>query len=387
MAAFLLSASLVGALPAGAQLSGRDCDNTSLGALPLTDLGSGEYQGFEGGLYPGGSNDIPPSHLEAGLEAAAAIQPLDAAGNPSPSGKIGLMSLGVSNTRQEFVTFIELVAESDTINPALVVVNGAQGGRDVDSWQPGGSPWQVAENRLQEAGITPPQVQAMWIKVPEVRLEGTFPDHARGYVDKLQLVLAEVQIRYPNVKVAYLSSRTYGGYGSTRNPEPFAYENGFGVKWTIEQQLEAAPGYTAGEKIPWIAWGPYLWADGVGDDGEEGGVPGRSDGLEWVCQDFVGDGIHPATTGRDKVAQMLWDHLSQDPTAKAWFLDTPPSTTTEGATPTETSPPTTETTLSPPTAPAPVVSTGQVVLAAVALAVIVGVTVGIVVVMRRRRLP
>ena len=58
---------------------------------------------------------------------------------------------------------------------------------------------------------------------------------------------------------------------------------------------------------PWIAWGPYLWADGL---------RGRSDGLVWACADFMEDGVHPSASGRDKVAKMLLDFLHTDPTAR-----------------------------------------------------------------------
>jgi hypothetical protein len=50
------------------------------------------YQGFEGGLYPGGENVPPPAHLKAGLRQAKSIVPLDADGKPSPDGKIVLLS-------------------------------------------------------------------------------------------------------------------------------------------------------------------------------------------------------------------------------------------------------------------------------------------------------
>ncbi len=66
-------------------------------ASPLCDLGSGTYLGFTGGLYPGGSNEIPPGHLAAGLTRAATIRPLDRSGNPDSSGKIVLLSVGMSN--------------------------------------------------------------------------------------------------------------------------------------------------------------------------------------------------------------------------------------------------------------------------------------------------
>lgn len=71
--------------------------------IPLTDMGPGDsYLGFEGGLFPGGSNVMPEVHAAAGLERANRIQPLDVNGNPDPNGKIVLMSVGMSNTAIEF---------------------------------------------------------------------------------------------------------------------------------------------------------------------------------------------------------------------------------------------------------------------------------------------
>src|SRR5690349_2763314 len=39
----------------------------SIDLTPLTDLGSGEYLGFAGGLYPDGKNSRPFAHEEAGV--------------------------------------------------------------------------------------------------------------------------------------------------------------------------------------------------------------------------------------------------------------------------------------------------------------------------------
>lgn len=65
-------------------------------------------------------------------------------------------------------------------------------------------------------------------------------------------------------------------------------------------------------KAPWMAWGPYLWADGM--------TP-RSDGLTYACSDFnSSDGTHPAPGGaQNKVAQLLLDFFKSDSTAKPWF--------------------------------------------------------------------
>lgn len=73
--------------------------------------------------------------------------------------------------------------------------------------------------------------------------------------------------RFPNLQLAYLSSRIQGGYATTNlNPEPYAYESGFAVKRVIETQLGGSlphPSSGGTAVAPWISWGPYLWADGL----------------------------------------------------------------------------------------------------------------------------
>jgi hypothetical protein len=63
--------------------------------------------------------------------------------------------------------------------------------------------------------------------------------------------------------------------------------------------------------VPRLAWGPYLWADGV---------RARADGLTWVRGDLGPDGTHPDTAGRQKVARMLLEFLKTEATARPWFL-------------------------------------------------------------------
>src|SRR5947209_452873 len=73
------------------------------GLVPLTDLGPGmSYQGFDGGLYGQGSNQPPTGLLNAALGEAAAIQPLNRSGGLSPGGRIGVIAIGQSTTRQWF---------------------------------------------------------------------------------------------------------------------------------------------------------------------------------------------------------------------------------------------------------------------------------------------
>ena len=72
------------------------------GFTPLSDMGASTYLGFGGGLYENGTNSVPVDHAAAGAAHAAAVQPLDANGAPSASGKIVLLSIGMSNTTQEW---------------------------------------------------------------------------------------------------------------------------------------------------------------------------------------------------------------------------------------------------------------------------------------------
>src|SRR2546427_1617246 len=77
----------------------------AVGSTPINDLGSGLYLGqYAGGLYPGGSNIMPGAHAAVGLARAGAVGPLDVNGNPSPSGKSVLVSIGMSNTTQEWLS-------------------------------------------------------------------------------------------------------------------------------------------------------------------------------------------------------------------------------------------------------------------------------------------
>ncbi len=162
------------------------------------------------------------------------------------------------------------------------------------------------------------QVQAVWIKQATIRPLLPFPDEAkllqRYLVDTVH-VLAD---RFPNLRLAYFSSRIYAGYAtSLLNPEPHAYESGFAVKWLIADQIEGDPDLSYDRerglaRSPWLAWGPYLWADGT---------KGRSDGLKYAVTDLRSDdGTHPSATGMQIVATQLLDFFSSDPTTRPWFM-------------------------------------------------------------------
>jgi hypothetical protein len=305
----------------------QNCARTSVGLLPLTELGAGIYKGSPGGLYPGGSNTRPAAHEEAGLAAARTIRPLDSLGIPDDSGgKIVFLSIGMSNTTQEFSTFKPMADVDLAKNPHLVIVDGAQGGMTAsiisDLANPNGNGqrfWNTVDARLSAAGVVPAQVQIAWVKEADAGPTAAFPNDALTLKNELSAIARILKARFPNIRLTYCSSRIYAGYASTTlNPEPFAYQSGFAVKWLIEDQINGIADLNcnpdAGPVMaPWLAWGPYLWADGM--------TP-RGDGLTYRCSDFSpSDGTHPAAGGaREKVARILLEFLKSDSTARMWFL-------------------------------------------------------------------
>ena len=74
-------------------------------------MGPRTYQSAPGGLYPNGTNAAPAGHLSAGLALARAIGPVDAQGQPSATGRYAFISIGMSNTTQEFSTFVPMANE------------------------------------------------------------------------------------------------------------------------------------------------------------------------------------------------------------------------------------------------------------------------------------
>jgi hypothetical protein len=305
--------------------------------VPLSDLGPGTYKGFAGGLYPGGSNQMPMSHAVRGMTQARLIQPLTAQGLPGANGKYVLLSIGMSNVTQEFCAEAGTVCNPWTfsgkasVDPAvnhttLAIANGARGGQTADLWDaPDESNYtRVRDQVLAPAGLSEAQVQVVWLGAVRRSPTVALPDpNADAYILQgwLGAVVRALRIRYPNLRQIYVSSRTYAGFASTTlHPEPYAYETGFAMKWLVEAQIrqldtgviDARSGDLGPGQGAWLAWGPYFWA---GDAAHP-----RSDGLFWVRQDFEGDGTHESMLGEEKAARLLLEFFKTSPQARCWFL-------------------------------------------------------------------
>ena len=306
--------------------------------VPLTDMGSATYLGFSGGLYPGGARTPPAQHDGVGRARASTVRPLDVNGNVAAAGKYVLLSIGMSNTTQEFCssssappcdawTFVgQALADAAVEKTSLEFVNGAAGGRTASAWDSPTDPDydRIRDTRLVPRGLNERQVQIVWVKVANAGPTSSLPaGDADAYllVTQMANIARALKVRYPNVRMVFFSNRIYGGYAvTTLNPEPYAYESGFAVKWVVQAQIDQMQTGTINARAgnldyngvaPWIAWGPDLWAAGENV---------RSDGLFYTRNDLVADGTHPSQTGEQKVGRLLLDFFKGSPYTSCWFL-------------------------------------------------------------------
>ncbi len=293
------------------------------GLTPLDQMSADDrYLEQDGGLYGQGKNEPPQAHREAAERELAKIQPLDAAGQPAADGRVVLVSISMSNATQEFSRFKQIADSDPDKSPRLTIVDCAQGGQAMAEWvKPDAPPWAEAARRMERAGVTPEQVQVAWIKLANKGPRGDLETHGGKLRQDTLAVVQNAKSKFPNLRVAYLSSRIYGGYsGGALNPEPFAYESAFAARWLIQDQIEgkaelnydSSRGADQAVRAPLLLWGPYLWADGV--------APRKSDGLVWKREDLAGDGTHPSDSGRNKVAQLLLSFFKENTLAKSWFV-------------------------------------------------------------------
>lgn len=309
---------------------GANCNNISFNAtdssgplVPINDLGTKLYAGAEsGGLYANGSNVDDPTHDAYGQSLASGIQPLDSNGNPDPNGKYVLLGIGLSVTQQSLDQIVPLANLDPSKNPQLVVVNGGTGGATAGGLTSiNNNPfWEaMTQDYLPNAGVTANQVVAVWFMDVDGGPSGSFPGDMTTLQSQLETIAQNLLVFFPNVKIAYASSIYYTGYSNgvaNLDPEPYAYESGFTVKNMIQDQLAGNSNLnfdpTKGAvKAPWLAWGPYLWANGM--------LP-RSDSMTWNCHDMQSDGTHPNSGARVKVAQQVLNFWKSDATAAPWFL-------------------------------------------------------------------
>lgn len=303
----------------------KDCTNDSLGNIPLMDLGTGYFMGVQGGLYPGGSNERPASHLTDCIERVSQIQPLNAAGEPDPDGKIVMIGIGASNPMTEFQQFIEFSNDFEPVNDALSIVNVCAGGQGIQKmYDITENYWIGVYNHLEDLGLSNNQVQVVWIEQDNTNAYDTnFPSAPNALVNDFRLLLEVIRQLFPNTEICYVTARAYSGFADPSLPDvsggllyPRDYYNGWAVKFLVEKAINHIPGFESEgptANIPLVTWGSYHWTDGS---------TAREDGLYLDCElDLGPDGLHLSGQGEYKMGTQLFEFFKTDTTAKYWYYD------------------------------------------------------------------
>lgn len=222
-------------------------------------------------LYPA-ANDMPAGHRADGEAIAAGIVPLDPQGrSDSLNGEIVVVVKGFSHTKLETIAFIDSFLTGDrAVNSKFQLIDRSLPGCNLLCWSEKG------------VGEGDPQVLIVLMKhnnSTSQRSDGTprapnriFPNanskrllnHAPITKAVLKTRIRDLKIRYPNLKMIFLTNRIYGNWscGPTEYSyrEPVAFEEGFAVKWLIEDQIlrrdPECEFKVPKAGAPWLAWEP-----------------------------------------------------------------------------------------------------------------------------------
>jgi hypothetical protein len=267
-------------------------------------------QKYETGLYPGGKNDMPAPHRQAGERLAAALQPLDIDGTPSPQGKILALTVGHSNCNMYFGALQKRLQQNTSeLRPCVELLNGAVGGQQLpEIVQLQGKVWDRQKKLLEAPGCSARQVQVVFFHTTYHTWKNTaqaaprpFPQTMQAMQADLAKVLRHLVGLYPNLKIAYL---TADGFRHFTGWEPHVWQEAFAIKWLIESQIRGEAGTAfegADRALPWLEWGPYIWDNTWG-------------------RDYFTDGVHPAPKALDIFVDKYWAHFASDSVSRAWLL-------------------------------------------------------------------
>jgi len=275
-------------------------------AKALTDMHTWDrYLGqFRGLLYDnsntlsGTNNSYLSAQNTRATTAAGAVQKLNTSGSPSSSGYIVLLTIGYSNTRYYWCTatadgyqvssytstapgtcdagsFAATLVTGNSNAPnfassSVIIIDGAQGSIPSSGWSPPNvTPYTNVGTYLGYVNkitgcCTASQVEVLWIDAVDGPIgtnmfsTATLPStSADAYTLEANLgnEIRSAMYNYPNTKLAFISPREYGGGCAMAkrnpgpgcaNPEPFAYEGGFSVKWAINAQIRQMATQVAG---------------------------------------------------------------------------------------------------------------------------------------------
>ncbi|CAN5215306.1 hypothetical protein BH11BAC6_BH11BAC6_09420 [soil metagenome] len=286
--------------------------------IPLTDLGTGTYFGYAGGLYPNGENEPSGDYAQDLFEFSSAIVPLDGNGNYAPTtGKIGFISIGASTCSIMMNNLRKKIKQSPLTNPRLLMANCTGGGESVQEINDtiSNAYWRTVDRKLGQNSLLAKQVEVVYMETDDSIRNMIFParpiNTKNQYAVTMQLLLKKFQ----NLKVVYLIGRTTTFLASGKKPqnrEPGPYYNGWACKFLIEDQINGniATAYKGPDAVsPMITWGWYEWSVGYQP---------RNDGFVWT-RELTSDGLHANDQGADILSTNFFNFLLNDPFANIWF--------------------------------------------------------------------
>lgn len=309
------------------------CSATSVGTPPLTTVGVPYKSRMTGGIFAQGGNVEPLFATSRGVERAQAIK---------DAGPFVFMAIDSSNLWDEFKEFTNTFGAAPDLNPQMTLVNASTGGCDTFSWAydtPCGGAnvpaWEQMDAKLAAKGMTRADVKVVFTKIVTAKFRFSAKQFEPRLVQEKQFArdfLTALRVKLPNVTMVYLSSRIYAGYSTAGvlSPEPMAYETGWAVRDLIDEQHTAVLQANTSspmhdQNVPWVTWGPYMWADGTTPRVDALTPPASTQ--TWLCSDFQGlplgmaqDGIHAHKTGWVKIATHLDFTLRSSPHASIWYL-------------------------------------------------------------------
>lgn len=313
----MLSLILVVGMAALASRSGGAEDKTSTGLTglkPFPEQGVYVRDGkrYECGLYPGGKNEMPASHRQAGEKLAAGIAP------DSKSGKILILAAGHSNPAAYFSAYETYLAEEQkkgNVRKDVELLSICQGGKMCQDWAaecrargPTGGGFQNVRSQAQILFLLTSYHNASRSitekRNPEV-FTMSFEERTQAMKEDLKVILQAFAKACPQLKLAYLGCDTWRGNSGL---EPMVWEEAFAFKGIIEDQIKGDPELAyegPNRKAPWLAWGGYIW---------ENNPPKER---------FAGDGVHPSDAGKAFAYGRWHDLLIHDSTSAPWLIGKP----------------------------------------------------------------
>jgi hypothetical protein len=287
--------------------------------VPINDLATGTFRGYEGGLFPNGTNTPSGTYGRDLLSACKSVVPIDTFGLSSSSGSIVFISLGGSTSGHLFDSLKAKTTRSPRANPYLQLLkcSNGYGSASVNSiMNPTDPYWDFVTQVILGQHSSFRQVQVVYLESDDSSVKVNFPQRPAQLKSELQECFRTLKNKFPNIKLVYLLGRTrtfeYGTITQKRfNREPSPYYFGWAAKWAIEDQINGVPGtaYKGKNAVsPLITWGWYEW----GND-----TP-RQDGFKWTQQD-TRDGLHATPAGEDTLSTRFQNFLLTDRGASTWY--------------------------------------------------------------------